>query len=146
MSGPSSATGSPNIVAASSNATPCLTKFAAAFFPSHSNTYLVYTELGRGRRMPATAPGAQRPPACLAGDHEGLERLATFRRNRRTTNCLRKSIANSGSTGAVSRDRSLFSICVRPHVFLRGEIGEFLRNWRARRDSNAGPRLGRRVV
>ena len=31
------------MVAASSNETPCLTVFAAAFLASHSNTYLVYT-------------------------------------------------------------------------------------------------------
>ena len=44
-SGPSSAFGSAKTVAASSNETRCLTAFAAAFFVSHSNTYLVYTQL-----------------------------------------------------------------------------------------------------
>lgn len=44
MSGPSRASGSAKTVAASSNATPCLSRFPLAFFPSHSNTAFQYIQ------------------------------------------------------------------------------------------------------
>ena len=44
VSGPSSASASAKMVAASSNETSCLARFAAAFLASHSNTHSVYTK------------------------------------------------------------------------------------------------------
>ena len=59
-SGPSRPLGSPNTVPASSNETPCLARFTAAFRASHWNT-VQYIRNSEGRRD-TPSPGARRDP------------------------------------------------------------------------------------
>jgi hypothetical protein len=54
--------------------------------------------------------------------------------------CSAKSlIAGLQIPGAISRDRSLFSMDLRLEILSAGEIGEFFRKKRARQDSNLRP-------
>ncbi len=93
-----------------------------------------------GHRMPSVDPDVKRPPAFMPGDHDDFSAWCADRANCESRESFGKSRGvDSPSSGANSQDRSLCSICVRREIFLSIEIGEFFRNWRARRDSNAGP-------
>lgn len=108
-SGPSRASGSPNTVAASSNETPCLTRFASAFRASHSNMvqYILNTWNSRaagllrgryGRMLGGMLYRSYVPAAPLAGFVEDFWLYDDYRPGHLKERILPTGTSSSSST------------------------------------------------
>src|SRR5262245_392982 len=102
-------------------------------------------ELGEcpsARKIPFASGGVKRSPAFLTGDRGRFRRRCAASMKTRRRVLLRKLHLTRSRRlwRELARVITFFDVCS-PRNFVALETREFFRKWRARRDSNAGPRL-----